>query len=67
MDNTRLTSQNACNDKVFNKLPIPEAKIYVNKINSLQEAPAMFWKPYEAYSYKTSNQGITATPGHENL
>ena len=30
-----LTAQNACNDKVSNKMPNPQAHFYLNKINDL--------------------------------
>jgi hypothetical protein len=36
VDKALLTAQNACNDKLSNKMPNREANFYPNKINDLQ-------------------------------
>jgi hypothetical protein len=60
VDKAHLTSQNARIHAVFNKLPVLEAKIYVNKINNLAFSAASHQTPDEANSYKNSKQGITS-------
>ena len=60
VDKDYLTSQNARIHAVFNKLPVLEAKIYVNKINNLAFRAATRQIIYEANSYKNSKQGITS-------
>ncbi|MGZ8291157.1 MAG: hypothetical protein ACXW2U_06080 [Telluria sp.] len=59
MDKADLTSQKPCIGAVFNKLPVLEAKIYVNKINYLAICAALHQSINEANSYKSCNQGIT--------
>ena len=63
VDKAHLTSQNARIHAVFNKLPVLEAKIYVNKINNLGFGTAMQQSADEANSYKNSKQGITSNGG----
>lgn len=36
VDKPLLTTQEACSDGPFNKLPIQQAKNYINKINDLE-------------------------------
>lgn len=52
MDKAHLTSQNARIHAVFNKLPVLEAKIYVNKIKYLAFSSALRQTTDEANSYK---------------
>lgn len=59
MDKAHLTSQNARIHAVFNKLPVLEAKIYVNKIKYLAFGSAPHQSTDEANSYNNSVQGIT--------
>lgn len=60
MDKDYLTSQNARIHAAFNKLPVLEAKIYVNKIKNLGFSSATHQSPDEANSYKNPGQGITS-------
>jgi hypothetical protein len=59
VDKAHLTSQNARIHAVFNKLPVLEAKNYVNKINYLAFRSALHQNTDEANSYKNSPPGIT--------
>lgn len=60
MDKGHLTSQNPNIHAVFNKLPVLEAKIYVNKIKHLAFPAATQQTANAANSYKNSKQGITS-------
>jgi hypothetical protein len=44
---------------VFNKMPIPKAKIKCNKIKHLRLTKFRFPTPYEANSYEILQQGIS--------
>ncbi|NML59950.1 hypothetical protein HHL21_02390 [Massilia sp. RP-1-19] len=67
MDKARLTSQNARIHAVFNKLPVLEAKIHVNKIKNLAFSAASQRSLDAANSYKISLPGITSNGNRKFL